>query len=323
MARRSSEEVELVVARRLGVAASAGPASWLGLGSGSASRRAAWRSPRAGSLEATACAAPPPGGSSGKTNTVRPPRRVHLRTAVNPGDPGRLPVSSFVAKLPRVAITCGSISSIWRSRYGQQASISSGCGSRLPGGRHLSDVGDEDVLALQPDLRQQLVEQLAGAADERQALAVLLGARAPRRRTSGRRRRCRRRRRPWSGLRAAGTGCTSRRRRRASTSRSRRRRNRPGPRLTGRLLPPRSLRPLLSPGLLEVGPWSVSCSSALRASCLRAVTRLLTSRERRRLRREHPHARRARRRWRQSIGLGARRRPAPPKRSPQDSQRNS
>ena len=30
---------------------------------------------------------------------------------------------------------------------------------------------------LQPDLLQQLVEQLPGAADERQALAVLLGAR--------------------------------------------------------------------------------------------------------------------------------------------------
>ena len=51
--------------------------------------------------------------------------------------PTWLPVIFLVAKLPRVAITRGSISSIWRSRYGQQASISSGCGSRLPGGRDL------------------------------------------------------------------------------------------------------------------------------------------------------------------------------------------
>ena len=41
-----------------------------------------------------------------------------------------------------------------------------------------------------PDLAEQLVEQLPGLADEREALLVLVGARAPRRRTSGRRRRC-------------------------------------------------------------------------------------------------------------------------------------
>jgi hypothetical protein len=45
---------------------------------------------------------------------------------------------SFVAKLPSVATTVGSISSIWRKRCDSHASISSGCGSRLPGGRHLS-----------------------------------------------------------------------------------------------------------------------------------------------------------------------------------------
>ena len=57
------------------------------------------------------------------------------------------------------------------------------------------DVGDEDVAAREADLLEQRVEQPAGLADERQALLVLVRARAPRRRTSGRRRRCRSRRR--------------------------------------------------------------------------------------------------------------------------------
>ena len=52
--------------------------------------------------------------------------------------PSGLPERSFVAKLPSVATTCGWISSIWRKRWLSQASISSGCGSRFPGGRHLS-----------------------------------------------------------------------------------------------------------------------------------------------------------------------------------------
>src|SRR4051812_21975378 len=52
--------------------------------------------------------------------------------------PVSLPLSCFVAWLPSVAITFGRISSTWRKRYGSQASFSSGTGSRLPGGRHLS-----------------------------------------------------------------------------------------------------------------------------------------------------------------------------------------
>ena len=42
----------------------------------------------------------------------------------------------FVAKFPSVATSVGRISSIWRKRCDSQASISSGCGSRFPGGRH-------------------------------------------------------------------------------------------------------------------------------------------------------------------------------------------
>src|SRR5437868_10346978 len=52
--------------------------------------------------------------------------------------PVGLPESSLVAKLPSVATTFGSISEICRKRWPSQASISSGWGSRLPGGRHLS-----------------------------------------------------------------------------------------------------------------------------------------------------------------------------------------
>src|SRR5436309_7669071 len=51
--------------------------------------------------------------------------------------PVGLPERSFVAKFPSVATTVGRISSSWRKRCGSQAAISSGCGSRFPGGRHL------------------------------------------------------------------------------------------------------------------------------------------------------------------------------------------
>ena len=63
--------------------------------------------------------------------------RQLLLLAVHARDPERPAGEELVAKLPSVAITFGSISSIWRKRCGSHASISSGCGSRLPGGRHL------------------------------------------------------------------------------------------------------------------------------------------------------------------------------------------
>jgi hypothetical protein len=39
---------------------------------------------------------------------------------------------------PRVTTTAGSRTSSWRRRYGAQAAISSGSGSRFPGGRHFT-----------------------------------------------------------------------------------------------------------------------------------------------------------------------------------------
>ena len=72
----------------------------------------------------------------------------------------------------------GSASWIWRWMKGRQIAASCGVGVRLPGGRHGSDIGDIDViLAGEPDRRQHPVEQLAGAPDEGQADAVLVGAR--------------------------------------------------------------------------------------------------------------------------------------------------
>ena len=54
-------------------------------------------------------------------------------------------------------------------------SISCGSGSRLPRRPAFQDVDDEDVRPRQPDLAEQLVEQLPGLADERHALLVLVG----------------------------------------------------------------------------------------------------------------------------------------------------
>ena len=56
------------------------------------------------------------------------------------------------------------ISSICRNRWPSQASISAAAGSRLPGGRHLSTFAMKHCPARQADLREQLVEQLAGLA---------------------------------------------------------------------------------------------------------------------------------------------------------------
>ena len=108
-----------------------------------------------------------------------------------------------MAKLPSVATTFGWISSICRNRWLSHASISSGCGSRLPGGRHLRTFAMYTSRARRGRSREQLVEQLARLADERDALLVLVEAGRLARRTSGRRPGRRRRRRPASAPRAS------------------------------------------------------------------------------------------------------------------------
>ena len=90
--------------------------------------------------------------------------------------PAGLPERSLVAKLPSVATSFGWISSICRKRCGSQDAISSGCGSRFPGGRHFRTFDDEDVRPREPDPAEQLVEQLACLPDEGDALLVLVEA---------------------------------------------------------------------------------------------------------------------------------------------------
>ena len=66
------------------------------------------------------------------------------------------------------------MSSIWRKRCGSQAAISSGQRVAVPGRPALQDVRDEHVGARQPDPAEELVEELARLADERDALLVLV-----------------------------------------------------------------------------------------------------------------------------------------------------
>ena len=70
----------------------------------------------------------------------------------------------------------------------------------VPRGPAFDRVADEDLAALDADLGQELLEQLARLAYERQPLEVLVGTRRLRRRTSGpHRRRCPNQRRHWCG----------------------------------------------------------------------------------------------------------------------------
>ena len=149
-------------------------------GSGSALARAApgaWRSPRAASRPAPACAARPPGASSGKTNTVRPPSSCTCGVPRTRVIPVWFPVSSFVAKLPSVAITRGSISSICRSRYGRRPRSRRAADRGCPGGRHLRTLAMKTSSRLSPISSSSSLEELARPTDERQALAILLGPR--------------------------------------------------------------------------------------------------------------------------------------------------
>ena len=88
--------------------------------------------------------------------------------------PAGLPERSFVAKFPSVATSFGSISSICRKRCGSHAAISSGSGSRFPGGRHLRTFATKTSARVSPMPVEQLVEQLSRLPDERDALLVLV-----------------------------------------------------------------------------------------------------------------------------------------------------
>ena len=105
--------------------------------------------------------------------TVRAPRVTSCSWPWTRVMPAGRPESSFVAKFPRVATTFGSMSSIWRKRCGSQAAISSGSGSRFPGGLHLRTFATK-TSAREADALEQPVEQLPRLPDERHALLVLV-----------------------------------------------------------------------------------------------------------------------------------------------------
>ena len=65
---------------------------------------------------------------------------------------------------PSVTTTAGSSTSSWRRRYGAQAAISSGCGSRLPGGRHFTTLVMKTSSRRQPTDSMQLDQQTGPSA---------------------------------------------------------------------------------------------------------------------------------------------------------------
>ena len=90
--------------------------------------------------------------------------------------PSCLPERSFVAKLPSVAIDArlDQLDLPEEVRLARLDLV--GHGVTVPGRAALDHVRDVDVCALEPDAREQLVEELAGLADERVALLVLVEA---------------------------------------------------------------------------------------------------------------------------------------------------
>ena len=113
--RRSTEEVELVRRPRSGDGADRGRRLASAGGSVASSPGSLAKSSRSVSTSDGVRSAAA-GWSSGITKTVRPPSVCTCGVPRTRVIPVWLPVSSLVAKLPSVAITRGSISSIWRSR---------------------------------------------------------------------------------------------------------------------------------------------------------------------------------------------------------------
>ena len=165
-------------------------------------RRARARASRARSRRATRrapcrpSAAPPTDAASGAA-----PRRCPARANANSCPrsfvmPSLVSSSSLVAKLPSVTMTRGRISASWRSSHGAHASISSGCGSRLPGGRHFTTLAMYTSSRVRPMPSMSWVSSCPARPTNGSPLQVLLLARDPRRRTSDRRRAARHRTRP-------------------------------------------------------------------------------------------------------------------------------
>ena len=138
--------------------------------------RAASRSPGAGSRRATGCAGPPPDGSSGSRKTVRPPSSCTCGVPRTFVIPVGLPVRSFVAKLPSVAITRRLDQLDGAVQVGTASLDLVGLRVAVAGRAAPENVGDEHVVACDPDLGEKLRQQSSGAPHKRLALAVLLRA---------------------------------------------------------------------------------------------------------------------------------------------------
>ena len=104
---------------------------------------------------------------------MRPPRVTGCSWPWTRVIPSARPERSAVAKLPSGATTLGRTSSSWRKRYGSQAAISAGSGSRLPGGLHLSTVARYASSSARPGSEQPL-EKLPRATGERLPVPVLV-----------------------------------------------------------------------------------------------------------------------------------------------------
>ena len=148
-----------------------------GAGGGPASRPGTVaRSPRSVSFIAGVRRAAA-GCSSGSRKTVRPPSSWTCGVPAHLGDPDR----AAGQQLGREVAERADDLRLDQPHLLEQVGLAGLDLQRLrvavAGRARLQHVGDEDLLAREPDLFQQLVQQLAGAADEGQALAVLFGPR--------------------------------------------------------------------------------------------------------------------------------------------------
>ena len=90
--------------------------------------------------------------------------------------PSVMPSSVCADGSPRQTRKSGSASSIWRRMKGRQICRLLRRRSAIAGRPPGHDVGDVDLAAVEPDGGEHQVEQFARAADERQALDVLVAA---------------------------------------------------------------------------------------------------------------------------------------------------
>ena len=214
--RPSSEQAELDGRRlRLGASASCGdrPGGRRGAARPSSSGN---RGSRPGARRACgACRERPRDGRSGRAGRAIPPSTTSCSRPCTRVIPSGLPESSLVAKFPSVQIDLR----LDQLDLAEEVALARGdlLGLRVavPGRPALQDVRHEHVVAGEADPGEELAEQLAGGADERDPLLVLVEARRLADEHDVRGRRARAEDRLGAGRPRAGSACSPRRRRRA------------------------------------------------------------------------------------------------------------